>query len=446
MVIRLLTRAVRALRYRPALRAGNAKRVARATENVFLYVLLPGWLIPGIVDYAYHRRTKIERTSGTHEALLHALMMSAAGAPVLLGLFLEIDATVIGTMFACLVAHEALTLWDVEYAFHRRFVSPGEQHTHSFLEVLPVMNAGSARPRRAEAAARTAAESAAAPAGLYRGHPHRGPRTRRAPLYGRGRALLPRGPHVRCTPSAGRDAGTALTNRAAMNISADALKRAAGEAAVDRFVRDGMCIGLGTGSTALWAIRRVAEMIEAGAAIVAVPTSVATQTLCGELGIPLVPFLSRPIAVAIDGADEVAPDFSLTKGGGGALFREKCVALAADRFVVVVDESKLVSHLGRFPTPVEVVPFGLPWVRAQMERSFPGIRMSERGADRGYRTDNGNAILDCTFGELASPRELDARLKTLHGVVATGLFWGIATDVIVAGKDGVRDLQRAQTT
>ncbi|GAC1419980.1 MAG: ribose 5-phosphate isomerase A [Candidatus Velthaea sp.] len=230
-----------------------------------------------------------------------------------------------------------------------------------------------------------------------------------------------------------------------MENQTDAYKRAAGEAAVDRFVRDGMCVGLGTGSTAVWAIRRVGELVAAGAAIVAVPTSGATETLCNELGIPLVPFLARPIAVAIDGADEVAPDFSLTKGGGGALFREKSVALAAERFVVIVDESKLVRYLGRFPTPVEVVPFALPWVRRQIERSFPGIALNERGGERGYRTDNGNAILDCTFGELASPRELDARLRTINGVVATGLFAGLATDVIVAGKDGIRDLQPAHT-
>ncbi|GAC1419987.1 MAG: hypothetical protein NVSMB5_12250 [Candidatus Velthaea sp.] len=139
MLNEFLNRAGRALRYRPEIRGGEAKRVARATENVFLYALLPGWLIPGVLDYAYHRRTKIERSSGTHEALLHCLMMTAAGAPVLLGLFLEIEAAVIAAMFACVVGHEALTLWDVEYAFHRRFVSPGEQHTHSFLEVLPIM-------------------------------------------------------------------------------------------------------------------------------------------------------------------------------------------------------------------------------------------------------------------------------------------------------------------
>jgi len=222
-------------------------------------------------------------------------------------------------------------------------------------------------------------------------------------------------------------------------------KRAAGEAAVDRFVESGMCVGLGTGSTALWAIRRVGEMVAAGADIGCVPTSRATQTLCEELHIPLVPFTSRPIAIAIDGADEVSPDFSLTKGGGGALFREKCIAQAAEQFVVVVDESKLVPHLGVFPTPIEVVPFAASWVRLQIERWYPGIRIVERGVERHYRTDNGNVILDCPFGALASPRELDARLKTITGVVATGLFAGSADTVIVAGASGIRDLQRAQT-
>jgi ribose 5-phosphate isomerase A len=218
-------------------------------------------------------------------------------------------------------------------------------------------------------------------------------------------------------------------------------KRAAGTAAVDRFVTDGTCIGLGTGTTALWAIRRVGERVRAGARIVAVATSRGTEALCAQNGIPIVEFLSHVIDVAIDGADEVAPDFALTKGGGGALFREKSVALAARRFVVIVDESKLVATLGAFPTPLEVVPFALPWVRKCIADRFPGVTVVERQRDGApFGTDNGNAILDCRFGPIADPPALDAQLRAIHGVVATGLFYGLTDTVLVAGSSSVREL------
>jgi ribose 5-phosphate isomerase A len=218
-------------------------------------------------------------------------------------------------------------------------------------------------------------------------------------------------------------------------------KRLAGEAAVDRFVRDGTCIGLGTGSTAYWAIRRVGERVAAGAALAAVATSAATERLCAELGIPVVGLLEREIDVAIDGADEVAPDFALTKGGGGALFREKAVALAARRFVVIVDAGKLVAQLGAFPTPVEVVPYALPWVKRELARRFPEATAAERRRDgKMFHTDNANLILDCRFGPIADPRALDAALREIHGVVATGLFVDIADEVLVADGERVRTL------
>lgn len=223
--------------------------------------------------------------------------------------------------------------------------------------------------------------------------------------------------------------------------SKDEAKRLAGEAAVDRYVDDGTCVGLGTGTTALWAIRRVGERVRAGASIVAVATSVATERLCAELGIPLVPLLAQPIDVAIDGADEVAPDFALTKGGGGALFREKCVALAARRFVVIVDGGKLVERLGAFPTPLEVVPFALPYVRHRLEALFPDVAVTERLRDEArFLSDNGNLVLDCAFGTIDDPPALDHRLRTIHGVVATGLFYDLADEVLVADERGVREL------
>ena len=221
----------------------------------------------------------------------------------------------------------------------------------------------------------------------------------------------------------------------------DEQKRDAGFAAVDRFVRDGMCIGLGTGSTARWAIRRVGEMVARGAKITAVPTSRTTEDLCRDLHIPLVELLASEMAVAIDGADEVAVDFSLTKGGGGALFREKSVALAAARFIVIVDETKLVDRLGAFPTPIEVVPFALEWVQREIARLHSDASIVRRGGATPFVTDNGNAILDCRFGTIDAPAQLATALRALHGVVDTGLFIDLTDEVVVAGASGVRFLR-----
>jgi ribose 5-phosphate isomerase A len=222
----------------------------------------------------------------------------------------------------------------------------------------------------------------------------------------------------------------------------DAQKRAVGYAAVDRYVRSGTCIGLGTGSTARWAVARAGERVAAGEQLVAVATSTVTEAQCRELGIPLAGLGEREIDVAIDGADEVAADWSLTKGRGGALFREKAVALAAKRFVVIVTPEKLVDELGAFPTPVEVVPYTLLVVRRAVEARYPGVRVQRRGGDETpYVTDNGNALLDCTFGTIDDPAALDASLRELHGVVATGIFArGLTAAVMVGDRDGVREL------
>ncbi|MGB9651045.1 MAG: ribose-5-phosphate isomerase RpiA [Candidatus Cybelea sp.] len=217
----------------------------------------------------------------------------------------------------------------------------------------------------------------------------------------------------------------------------DPAKRAVGYAAVDRYVRDRMCVGLGTGTTAYWAIERVGQRIAAGERIVAVATSSETESLCRQLGITLVGLLEYPMPVAIDGADEVAPDRSLTKGGGGALFREKAVALSCDRYVVVVTESKLVAALGAFPLPIEIVPFAAPYVRREIGRRFGEIAVVLRETEqRPFVTDNDNWIFDARFGEIADPRRLDERLREIHGVVATGLFYGIADEVLVGDASG----------
>jgi ribose 5-phosphate isomerase A len=222
-------------------------------------------------------------------------------------------------------------------------------------------------------------------------------------------------------------------------------KRVAGFAAVDRYVRDGMCIGLGTGTTAYWAIERVGERIAGGERVVAVATSLATEALCRARAIPLVALGEREIDVAIDGADEVAADWALTKGRGGALFREKAVALAARTFVVIVTPEKLVTKLGAFPTPVEVVPFSLVPVAAAIASVRRGARIVRRVTDdeTPFVTDNGNAILDCALGTIDDPVALDAALRRIHGVVATGLFAPRLTSAVLVGDtEGMRELPR----
>jgi ribose 5-phosphate isomerase A len=222
-------------------------------------------------------------------------------------------------------------------------------------------------------------------------------------------------------------------------------KRVAGFAAVDRYVRDGMCIGLGTGTTAYWATERVGERVAAGEHVVAVATSLATEALCRARAIPLMPLGEREIDVAIDGADEVAANWALSKGRGGAIFREKAVALAAHTFVIIVTPAKIVAKLGAFPTPIEVVPFSTNVVVAAIASTYDGTQIVRRMDDdeTPFVTDNGNAILDCAFGTIDDPVALDAALRRIHGVVATGLFAPQLTSaVLVADSDGARELSR----
>jgi ribose 5-phosphate isomerase A len=214
-------------------------------------------------------------------------------------------------------------------------------------------------------------------------------------------------------------------------------KRAVGYAAVDQFVQDGTCIGLGTGTTTYFAIERVAQRVAAGERITAVATSDGTASLCRRWNIPLVGLLEHEMPLAIDGADEVASDWALIKGGGGALFREKTVALVAERFVVVVTPSKLVSVLGAFPLPVEIVPFAEPYVVREISSWNPNVEIARRGGELPFVSDNGNWILDCRFGRIDEPSTLDLALRAIHGVVATGIFVSIADVVLVGGENGV---------
>lgn len=217
------------------------------------------------------------------------------------------------------------------------------------------------------------------------------------------------------------------------------LKKLAGYRAVD-FVESGMVVGLGTGSTAIWAVRRIAEKLRNGELrqIIGVPTSIVTEQEARSLGIPLATLDEQPaIDITIDGADEVDPALDVIKGGGGALLREKLVAQASRRMLVIVDESKLSAQLGtKFYVPVEVVTFG--WEsQARFLQTLGAVVKLRVKEGNPFVTDQGNYILDCTFGPIANATQLAQQLKQRTGIVDSGLFIGLVTDLIVAKADGV---------
>ncbi|HYG18103.1 MAG TPA: ribose-5-phosphate isomerase RpiA [Ohtaekwangia sp.] len=212
-------------------------------------------------------------------------------------------------------------------------------------------------------------------------------------------------------------------------------KQSAAEKAVT-FLRDGMTVGLGTGSTANHAITAIANMVKEGLRIKGVATSTATEKLARALNIPLLSIDAAPaIDLAIDGADEVDANNNLIKGGGGALLREKLIAFNSKSFIVIVDASKRVDNLGRFPLPVEMIAFGATYTLAQLQRMgcSPTVRQSN---GKTFVTENGNLIADCRFHEpILNPAALAARLKTIPGIVETGLFPGSMVKLVVVGYD-----------
>ena len=223
-------------------------------------------------------------------------------------------------------------------------------------------------------------------------------------------------------------------------------KQQAGERAVE-LVKPGMVVGLGVGSTAIFALRRLAYLIETGALsnIVGVPCSASVEAEARRLGAPLTTLEDHPVIdLTIDGADEIDPDLDLIKGGGGALLREKIVAQASRREVIVADAAKLSPVLGaKFFLPVEVIPFGWRTQAAYIESLGAQVSRRTTGATgEPFRTDQGNFILDCHFGPIDDKRDLARKLNARAGVVDTGLFLGLATDVIVAGPDGIQHLTR----
>ncbi|WP_440133116.1 ribose-5-phosphate isomerase RpiA [Chitinophaga sancti] len=212
-------------------------------------------------------------------------------------------------------------------------------------------------------------------------------------------------------------------------------KKAAGDKAA-ALVQPGMLVGLGTGSTAYWAIERIGQMVKEGLNIRAVATSIASEKQAMALGIPITSFSEiQQLDLDIDGADEISEEGQLIKGGGGSLLREKIVALASRHRVIVGDERKYVRTLGKFPLPVEVVPFGweLVFKTLQALQGHPTLRTKD---DKPYITDNSNYIIDCSFGVIREPELLHQQLKTLTGVVETGLFLNLKPTVIIAYENG----------
>jgi len=209
-------------------------------------------------------------------------------------------------------------------------------------------------------------------------------------------------------------------------------------------VADGMILGLGTGSTAAIFVDLLGARVRDRLRVTGVPTSERTAEQARRLGIPLAGLDDCPaLDLVVDGADEVdTGSLALVKGLGGALLREKLVALAGRRMVVIVDEGKLVTGLGRGPVPVEIVAFGAATTLARLREAgaVPQLRLGPGGAP--YRTDGGNLIADCRFALIPDPAALHARLKVLTGVVETGLFPGLASRVIVGAADGPRILER----
>lgn len=210
------------------------------------------------------------------------------------------------------------------------------------------------------------------------------------------------------------------------------------------FVEDGMAVGLGSGSTATLFIRELAKRVATERLnLRCIATSVASDQLARQLGITMTTFEDTPILdLDIDGADEVGPGLSLIKGGGGAHLREKVVASAARQFLVVADQTKRVSELGKFPLPVEVIQLALPLVRRKLTEL--GLNPSLRPARSGtgpWITDEGNLILDCHCGSIPNPARTAAEIRSIVGVVEHGLFLNMATLALIAGEDGVTELR-----
>lgn len=225
-------------------------------------------------------------------------------------------------------------------------------------------------------------------------------------------------------------------------MAKDQEKEAAARASL-RFVQAGNVVGLGTGSTAAYAVRFLAERVRSGLKIRGIPTSSSTRELAASLGIPLITFDDvQQIDVTIDGADEFDPQLQLIKGGGGALLREKIVASASRRLVIVADASKQVKVLGKFPLPVEVVPFAQALVAKRIAALGATPKLRQDASGNPFVSDEGHHILDCSFGAIPDPPALARTLDAMPGVVDHGLFINLASVVLVARGSEVKEMRR----
>lgn len=224
----------------------------------------------------------------------------------------------------------------------------------------------------------------------------------------------------------------------------DQEKEAAARASL-KFVQDGNVVGLGTGSTAAYAVRGLGEKVAAGLKIRGIPTSERTAELAKSLGIALTTFdVTQVIDVTIDGADEFDPHLNLTKGGGGALLREKIIASASKQVVIIADSSKQVAVLGMFPLPVEVIPFAEALVAKKISALGATVKLRQRADGKTFITDEGHHILDCHFGQIPDPPSLARKLSDMPGIVEHGLFIGMASVVLLAKGNEVQELRRPQ--
>lgn len=234
-----------------------------------------------------------------------------------------------------------------------------------------------------------------------------------------------------------------------MQVSMDGLKRQAAARALEH-VRDGMKLGLGTGSTARHFVELLGERVRAGLNVIGVPTSEATRVDALRCGIPLATLddIDR-LDLTVDGADEIDPALNVIKGGGGALLREKIVATASDRMIVIADDTKWVEVLGRFPLPIEVIPFGLAATQRAISKAFAeggvsGQMVVRKGRDgHVFVTDGGHWIVDAHLGRIADAPRLAGLLTSIPGVVEHGLFIGLASTAMLAGSQGIRVVERS---
>ena len=220
------------------------------------------------------------------------------------------------------------------------------------------------------------------------------------------------------------------------------MKKQAAEKAV-QYIEDGMVIGLGTGSTVEFAVKKIGELVKGGLKIKGIPTSLKTKRLATELKIPLIELDEHTeIDITIDGADEVDSNLNLIKGGGGALTREKIIAYHSKKVIITVDETKIVKGLGCDSfLPVEITKFGWPATKKALE----GLGCTgelRKIMDEAFITDNQNYIIDCDFGKIADPEALEKEINNIPGVLENGLFIGLADEVIVGSKQGMMTLER----